>query len=46
MGFWGAKGYRECDGPNWFNSFPAKAIEGLRQFLEFLSFKTYFVEGC
>jgi hypothetical protein len=24
-GFWGAEGYRECDDPDWFNSFPAEA---------------------
>jgi hypothetical protein len=45
-GFGGAEGYRECDGPDWFNSFPAKAIEGLRWFLELLLVKTHFVKGC
>jgi hypothetical protein len=28
-GFLGVEGYRERDGPDWFNSFPAEAIEGL-----------------
>jgi hypothetical protein len=28
-GVGGAKGYRECDGPDWFNSFSVEAIEGL-----------------
>jgi hypothetical protein len=45
-GFGGAEGSRECAGPDWFNSFPAKAIEGLQWFLELLLVKTHFVEGC
>jgi hypothetical protein len=27
--FGSAKGHRECDSRDWFNSFPAEAIEGL-----------------
>jgi hypothetical protein len=40
------EGYRECDGPDRFDSFPIKAIEGRRQFFELLLVKTHFVEGC
>jgi hypothetical protein len=44
--FGSAKGHREFDSSNWFNSFSAEAITGLRWFSELLSVKTYFVEGC
>jgi adenylate cyclase len=27
--FGGAEGHRKCDNPDWFDSFPAKAVEGL-----------------
>jgi hypothetical protein len=37
--FGSAKGHRECDSPDWFDSFPIEALEGLRQFSVLLSVK-------
>jgi hypothetical protein len=44
--FGSAEGHRECDSPNWFNSFPVEALKRLRWFSDLVSVKTHFVEGC
>jgi hypothetical protein len=41
-----AKGYWECDSSNGLDSFPAEAIERLREVPELLLIKSHFVEGC
>jgi hypothetical protein len=42
----GAERHRQSDDPDWFNSFPAEAIDGLGRFFEMFSIKAHFVEGC
>jgi hypothetical protein len=45
-GFFGVMNDTGKADPDWFNSFSAEAIEGLRRFFELFSVKNHFFEGC
>jgi hypothetical protein len=42
---WDAEQHRLDDNPNWFNSFPAEAVEELHWFFELFAIKTHLFEG-